>query len=288
VRAGCDLAVSTDLLLEGRHFFRGADPRRLGHKSLAVNLSDIAAMGATPRWATLAIALPQADKRWLAAFARGFIGLARRFDVDLVGGDTTRGPLAICVQILGEVPRGAALTRAGARPGDDVWLSGRTGEAALAVALRGGRLRLAPRLRAACERRLDLPEPRVALGLALRRVATAAIDVSDGLLADLGHIAERSAVSAVVESERVPQAPALRGCGPRTVADAALFGGGDDYELCFTAPPSSRLRVAGIARRLGLPLARIGRIESGHAGRVTVTRGGRAFAPPGRGFDHFG
>jgi thiamine-monophosphate kinase len=288
VRAGCELAVSTDLLLEGRHFFRGADPRRLGHKALAVNLSDMAAMGATPCWATLAIALPRADTRWLAAFARGFIGLARRFDVDLVGGDTTRGPLAICVQIMGEVPRGAALTRAGARPGDDVWLSGRTGEAALAVALRGGRLRLAPRLHAACERRLDLPEPRVALGLALRRVASAAIDVSDGLLADLGHIAERSAVSAVVECERVPRAPAVRGCDSQTVAEAALLGGGDDYELCFTAPPRSRLRVEGIARRLRLPLTRIGRIERGTAGKVTVTRGGRAFEPPGRGFDHFG
>src|SRR5262245_16812749 len=178
VRRGAELAVSADMLVSGRHFSPGVDPETLGHKALAVNLSDMAAMGATPRWATLCLALPRADARWLAAFARGFMRLARRHRVDLVGGDTTRGPLAISVQILGEVPAGTALRRDGARAGDDVWVSGVLGNAALALAAMKGRVRLGRRDRVLLEAKLDTPVPRVELGAALRGTARSAIDVS--------------------------------------------------------------------------------------------------------------
>ena len=222
-RRGQVLAISADMLVEGRHFFKGADPEALGHKTLAVNLSDLAAMGATPRWATLALALPKADARWLAAFSRGFMRLARAHDVDLIGGDTTRGPLNVCVQIMGEVPARQALRRDGARPGDDVWVSGTLGDAALAVAARQRKLKLTPpQLRAAAQR-LDRPTPRVALGTALRGIARSAIDVSDGLLGDLGHICERSAVAAVIERDVLPQSALMRAHAGHAVAQRALL-----------------------------------------------------------------
>ena len=206
---GCEVAVSVDMLVEGRHFVAGADPEALGHKTLAVNLSDLAAMGATPRWALLAGSLPDADPAWLQAFARGFLALADANGVDLVGGDTTRGPRNLCVTIIGEVPAGRALTRGHAKPGDDVWVSGTLGDAALAVAALAGRTTLAADALSECRRRLDRPEPRVALGLALRGVATAAIDLSDGLTGDLGHVLDRSHVGARVELAAVPRSPAL-------------------------------------------------------------------------------
>src|SRR5687768_11113079 len=216
VRAGMDLAVSVDLLIEGRHFFAKSDPVRLGHKALAVNLSDMAAMGAQPRWATLGIALPRADARWVGAFARGFFALAGRHRVDVIGGDTTRGPLAIAVQIMGEVPHGRALRRDGARAGDDVWVSGQLGGAALAVAAAKGELKVPAGERRALEQRLDAPVPRIALGIALCGIAHSAIDVSDGLLADLGHICERSQVRAVIEWESLPAAPFVRAQAQRS------------------------------------------------------------------------
>src|SRR5512145_817268 len=255
-RPGFELVMTTDMLVAGRHFHQGADAERLGHKALAVNLSDIAAMGAAPRWATLALALPRADARWLTAFSRGFMRLARRYGVDLIGGDTTRGPLNICVQVVGEVPRGRALRRDGARAGDDVWVSGTLGDAAAALAAR--RLRLAPRQRRALEARLDAPTPRIGLGIALRGVARSAIDVSDGLVADLGHICERSRVGAVVGLDRLPCSAIMKRHRHRTAARAAMLAGGDDYELCFTAGRTRRAAIAGIARRLGLRLTRIG------------------------------
>jgi thiamine-monophosphate kinase len=264
--AGTELAVSTDLLIEGRHFRRGADARKLGHKALAVNLSDMAAMGATPRWATLALSLPSADERWLAGFSRGFFALARRFGVDLVGGDTTRGPRSICVTILGEVPKGRALRRDGARPGDEIWVSGALGGAACGLAR--------PRDVAAA-RRLHLPEPRVALGRKLRGIATSAIDVSDGFAQDLGHILERSGVGGVVEYARLPR---FAGADARQV-----LAGGDDYELVFTA--RARASLEAIARSLKLKLTRVGRIVRGRGLRI-LDAGGRQMTAA-RGFDHF-
>jgi thiamine-monophosphate kinase len=271
--AGCELAVSTDLLLEGRHFAARAAPRLLGHKALAVNLSDMAAMGATPRWATLALALPEADAAWLAAFADGFYALAARFGVDLVGGDTTRGPLTLCVAILGEVPAGTALRRDGARPGDDVWVSGALGGAAYALEHPED---------AAAAKRLHEPEPRVALGERLRGLASAAIDVSDGFAQDLGHILARSAAGAVV---RYADLPKFR------IADAALerrcvLAGGDDYELAFTAPPAVRAAIEALATPLGVALSRVGAIEAGAPRLRLVDAQGRDMQP-GPGFDHF-
>jgi thiamine-monophosphate kinase len=287
-RPGHELVITADMLVAGRHFAADADPEKLGHKALAVNLSDIAAMGASPRWATLALALPRADARWLAAFSRGLMRLARCHGVDLVGGDTTRGPLTICVQVAGEVPSGRALRRDGARAGDDVWVSGTLGDAALALA--AGRLRLAPRERRALEARLDTPTPRIGLGIALRGVARSAIDVSDGLVADLGHICERSRVGAVVEMASIPVSAALKPHLDRPVARAALLSGGDDYELCFTAGRARREAVARLARGVGLRLSRIGRVTRPRRGAPPVTvldAGGRPVPLGQTGYKHF-
>lgn len=289
-RRGMDFAISTDMLVEGRHFFRGADPRELGHKALAVNLSDMAAMGATPRWATLSLALPRADARWLRGFSAGFMGLARAYDVDLIGGDTTRGPLNICVQIMGEVPAGKALRRDGARAGDDIWVSGTVGDAALGLAALAGRIRIPARELAQLKRRLHRPSPRVALGQALRGMAHGAIDVSDGLIADLGHICSASQVAAVVELARVPPSAVMRRHLDHPAASAARLAGGDDYELCFTAPPPRRASIEHAGTRLGLAVTRIGRITPRRArAHVTVLdNAGRLVRLPSRGFDHFG
>jgi len=287
-RRGMEVVITTDMLVAGRHFSPDADPRKLGHKALAVNLSDMAAMGATPRWATLAISLPRADARWLAAFSRGFMWLARRHSVDLVGGDTTRGPLNICVQVIGEAPRGRELRRDGARAGDDVWVSGVLGDAALALA--AGRVGLSPRERRALRLKLDAPTPRIELGIALRGTARSAIDVSDGLVADLGHICERSQVSAVVEFARIPASAAMTRRLDRPVARAALLAGGDDYELVFTAARARRTAIARLARRLRLKLTRIGKITRRKEGvpRVTVRdAAGRPIAIKRGGYEHF-
>lgn len=261
VSTGMELAVSADMLVEGRHFLPRADAALLGHKSLAVNLSDMAAMGAKPRWATLALSMPQASETWLGAFADGFMALARKHRVDLIGGDTTRGPLTICVQIMGEVPRGKALRRDGAKAGDDVWVSGRLGGAALALAVLQGHARIARRDLRLLEERLHAPTPRVALGIALRGIARSAIDVSDGLLADLGHICDRSRVSAVLEWEAIPATPFVRLQAQKTeLAARALLTGGDDYELCFTAPSRKRPAVLAAAKSARIEVTQVGRI----------------------------
>jgi len=285
------LAVAADMLVGGRHFFMDADPASVGHKALAVNLSDMAAMGAMPRWATLGIALPKADEHWVAAMARGFMACARRYGVELVGGDTTRGPHNLCVQIIGEVPARRALRRDGARPGDEIWVSGTLGDAALAVSARCGGTRLKPAERKAAQRRLDWPQPRVALGLALRGIARSAIDVSDGLIADLGHICERSKVAAAVELERLPCSALLRRRRGQPAALAALLGGGDDYELCFTAAPRRHADVLRAAVRTATPVTCIGRVlrAPGDAhGVVVMDRDGLPLRPARAGFDHFG
>jgi thiamine-monophosphate kinase len=291
VPSGMDLAVSTDMLVSGTHFLPDADARLVGHKTLAVNLSDMAAMGALPRWVTLSLSLPRADADWVRRFARGFMGLAEKHDVDLIGGDTTRGPLALCVQIMGLVPPGRALRRDGARVGDDVWVSGRVGEAALGLAVALGKLESATRGARQWRKRLDVPTPRVSLGLALRGVARSAIDVSDGLVADLGHICEQSDVDATLAFEDIP-GPVARGGRMTTsrLQNAVLYGG-DDYELCFTAPRARRTAVTEAGQRSDVAVTRIGAIVARRPGRARVT----VLLPDGRplkaaaegGYDHF-
>jgi thiamine-monophosphate kinase len=280
---GMELAVSTDMLVSGTHFFPDADPVLLGHKTLAVNISDLAAMGATPRWATLALSLPSVDEAWLEQFSRGFFALAEQHGVELIGGDTTRGPLNLSVTIMGEVPRGAALRRDGAKAGDDIWVSGALGEAAWALAHLQGRIALPPEVFGACAQRLHQPQPRVALGLALRGVAHSAIDVSDGLLADLGHILERSQVGAEINYAAIP-------CGTldsaEPIVQRCVLAGGDDYEICFTAPSAHREKIAAISASLAVPLTRIGSITAVHGCTVRAADGS-AMQIKEQGYDHF-
>jgi len=287
--AGNQLAASVDMLVSGRHFLADVEPEALGHKALAVNLSDMAAMGATPRWALLAGALPDANPQWLKGFARGFFALATAHGVDLVGGDTTRGPLNLCVTLLGEVPAGKALLRSGALAGDSIWLSGALGDASLALAHHAGRVVLSADEAAACWNALLRPAPRVALGIQLRGIASAAIDVSDGLVGDLGHVLEASKVGAVLELAAVPRSKALDrqlASSARDIALQCLLAGGDDYELCFTAAPSHDPRVVALATQLGLGLRRVGTITA-EPGLVIKGSSGRPLAPLPRAYDHF-
>ena len=287
--AGMEYVVSVDMLVEGRHFAAGADPRSLGHKTLAVNLSDLAAMGALPRFVLLAGALPASDPQWLAAFMRGFDALATQYDVELIGGDTTRGPRTLCVTAIGELPAGSALTRAGANPGDTLYVSGTLGDAALALAAAQKRVEVDDALRPALQRRLDAPEPRVALGVALRGIASAALDVSDGLTGDLGHILAASRVGATIDLAAIPCTDALRALahGPqRELALACLLAGGDDYELCFTATPAMQERVAALAQALRVPLTPIGAITA-EPGLAVRDEEGRQLPSLPRAFDHF-
>lgn len=287
---GHELVLAVDMMVEGRHFLPGADAEGLGHKILAVNLSDMAAMGAKPRWALLAGALPDSDEAWLAAFSRGLFALAEAHDVTLVGGDTTRGPRNLCLTIAGEVPAGTALRRSGARGGDDVWVSGTLGDAMLALAALQGRTTLANGSLARLRARLERPQPRVALGTALRGIASAMLDVSDGLTGDLGHILAASAVGASLDLARIPCAPELaqRLRGPeRDLALACLLAGGDDYELCFTAAPDRRDRVAVAGRAAGVAVTRIGVVVPRAAGFAVRDEQGDALGAMPRAFDHF-
>ncbi len=282
---GLQLAISTDMLVEGRHFLAGADPALLGHKCLAVNLSDLAAMGARPLAFTLALALPAPDEAWLAPFAHGLLALADLHGCELVGGDTTKGPLTVSITVFGEVPPEQALRRAAARAGDDIWVSGSLGEARLALAGLRGELALEPQELAAALPRLHAPSPRVALGLALRGVANAAIDVSDGLAGDLGHILEQSGVGALVDVDTLPAGPVLAEQSP-ALQRAYCLAGGDDYELCFTAAPERREAVLAAARDAAMPVTRIGAIEAAPGLRL-VDAAGRPYQLPMNSFDHF-
>jgi thiamine-monophosphate kinase len=284
---GMLLAVSTDMLTAGIHFFPDAEPGKLGHKALAVNLSDLAAMGAGPRWATLALALPEADERWIAAFAQGFFRLASRWGTELIGGDTTRGPLAMSVTVMGEVPAGLALRRDAALAGDDIWLSGATGEAALALAHLKGRVKLEGAALEACLARLHAPEPRVDLGVRLRGLARSAIDVSDGLLADLGHILEASRVGADLARDKLPLARAIAECPDRALAEDCLLAGGDDYELLFTASKLKRAQIEAVGRDLEIPLALVGVVVPGDPAVRLRDAKGKLVSSPRKGFDHF-
>ncbi|OGT84934.1 MAG: thiamine-phosphate kinase [Gammaproteobacteria bacterium RIFCSPLOWO2_02_FULL_61_13] len=265
VPAGHELVVSTDTLINDVHFPAATLPADIGFKSMAVNLSDMAAMGAEPRWATLALTLPAAEPGFLEPFCAGFAESAQAHNVALVGGDLTRGPLSVTVQIMGTVPAGSALLRSGARPGDQIWVTGELGSAALGLAvLQGRHAGNAPGLDA-CVRRLNRPAPCVQVGLLLRGVATAAIDISDGLLTDLGHVLRASGVGARVELSSIPMGVALSALPDASARWQYALGGGDDYELCYTVASGE---AAGLASRLkasGCHASHIGSVTAGDA-----------------------
>lgn len=285
---GMQTAASTDLLIEGRHFFPDAEPRSLGHKALAVNLSDLAAMGASPVACLLGLSLPEARPDWLEAFADGFYALADAAGCPLVGGDTTRSPagIVISVTVLGQVPAGKALRRDAAREGDDIWVSGTLGAADVALRLLTGELPPDPALLAATRAALEHPEPPLALGAALAGVAHAALDISDGLLQDLGHILHASACGARLEYPALPVAGALAGL-PAGLQRQAVLGGGDVYQLCFTAAAHRRDEILALARRHGSRVSRVGCITAQQGGLQVLDEAGRPITPLPAGFDHF-
>ena len=281
---GRELALTADTLVSGVHFFPGCDPEALGHKALAVNLSDLAAMGAEPAWISLGLTLPTPDRAWLQGFSRGLGGLVRRYGLQLVGGDTTRGPLTVGVQAIGFCPPGQAMTRAGARPGDRVLVSGTLGDAGLALQAAAG-TSLAPAARALVQARLERPSPRVELGLALRGLASAAVDISDGLAADLGHVLAASGVGARLELQRLPLSEPVR----RWVKDGGDWrlplAAGDDYELCLCVPPERESAALKLGRQLGCDLTPVGVIETVPGLRCILPDGGELAVPTG--YDHF-
>ncbi|MDR6887676.1 MULTISPECIES: thiamine-phosphate kinase [Variovorax] len=285
---GMQLAVSSDMLVEGRHFLSTVDAARLGHKALAVNLSDLAACGAKPLAFTLALSLPGVDEHWLEGFSRGLFALADAHGCELVGGDTTRGPLNICITVFGEVPAGAALLRSGARAGDDIWVSGTLGDARLALEVFRGSLALPADVFAQARMRMEQPTPRVALGQALRGTASAAVDVSDGLVGDLGHILASSRVGATLDADAATStvaAASTPGLSIETLRTCALSGG-DDYELVFTAAPSARAAVEQAGKESFTRVTRIGRIDA-EAGLRIVDASGSPVAQRFGSFDHF-
>jgi thiamine-monophosphate kinase len=284
---GMQTAISTDLLIEGRHFFAGADPRMLGHKCLAVNLSDLAAMGAKPVGFTLALSLPGADPDWLEAFSNGMFALADQHDCELIGGDTTRGPLAVCITVFGEIAPGHALRRDAARAGHDIRVSGTLGDARLALAGYWKEIALAPEALALAAPRMHLPTPRVELGRALAAlpIAHAALDISDGLIGDLQHILDASKVGATLDLDALPAGPAL---AQQSLALRRRFtlAGGDDYALCFTAPAAQRAGVLAAAGAAGTPVTRVGTIDAAPGLRL-VDAAGKALQMDVQGWDHF-
>jgi len=284
---GQQAVVSTDMLVEGRHFLVGADPEALGWKTLAVNLSDIAAMGARARWALLSLALPSADEGWIEAFATGLKAGAEHHGIDLIGGDTTSGPLTLNITIIGEVATGTAVTRAGARIGDDLWVSGQPGRAALALWHLRDALPLRETALADCLQALHRPQPRTRLGLALNGAASAMLDVSDGLLGDLGHILDASQVGAEIDAAALPLAVLTAACDDPALARKACLQGGDDYELLFTAPAARRAGIDALARASDTPVHRIGRIVAATGGLSLRHPDGHREPLSAKGFDHF-
>jgi thiamine-monophosphate kinase len=286
---GRQLAISTDLLVEGRHFLSTVAPQRLGHKALAVNLSDLAACGARPLAFTLALSMPRVDEAFLAGFSTGLLALARAHECELIGGDTTAGPLTLCLTVFGEVPAGQALLRSGARVGDEVWVShpegGGIGDARLALEVFRGHATLPGDALEAVRQRMEQPQPRIALGLALRGIAHSAIDLSDGLAGDLGHVLRRSSVGATLQMSALPRSPALA-AQPDALQRECLLAGGDDYELLFTAAPGRGAEVAAAARGAGVACARIGYIDAEPGLRV-VDPQGRPLEHAVQSFDHF-
>ncbi len=284
--ADAELAASVDTLVAGRHFPEGSEARSIGHRAMAVNLSDLAAMGARPAWAMLALTLPSAEPRWLEDFARGLDDLARMHDVALVGGDTTAGPLSVTVQIMGHVPRGTALRRAGAREGDVLAVSGTIGDAGAGLALEMGALETDDAASASeLRRRFGYPTPRVELGVAARGIATAAMDLSDGLAGDVPKLAAASALAAHVDVDRLPLSRALLSAAGADRARDFALGGGDDYELLFAVPPSRFEALAARAAELNLTLTAIGELRRGNG--VQWALKGRQYVPTARGYSHF-
>jgi thiamine-monophosphate kinase len=285
--AGDQLVAAVDTILEGRHFLPGTDPKSIGHRALAVNLSDMAAMGATPAWVTLALSMPSVDTTWLEGFAAGLLDLADAHRVTLVGGDTTRGPLTVSVQILGVVPRGTALQRSGAQAGDLIVVTGSLGDAgaglAYSTSMPASVLDEAARSLVA---RFEYPTPRVAMGIAARGIASAAMDLSDGLVGDLPKLAQASGLGAVVAIEKLPLSAALRAAANAEQARDWALCAGDDYELLFTVAASHYVALQAAAQRLNLTLSIIGEMRA--AAGISWLLDGVAFAPHSRGFDHFG
>jgi thiamine-monophosphate kinase len=281
-----DLAVTVDTLVAGVHFPDGTAPSVLGYRLLAVNLSDLAAMGATPRWCTLALTLPKAEELWLDGFSRGLFELAERYGVSVVGGNLSRGPLTLTAQLMGTVERAKMLTRGGGHVGDDIYVTGTLGDSAAGIALILERS-TAPQgsAAAALKERFYRPVPRVGAGLVLGPLATAAIDVSDGLLADLGHVCKASGCGAAIDVEHIPLSAELLSLFPPQEALSHALGGGDDYELLFTAPPSRAEEVETALEAAGTPVRRIGQLVAGQT--VVCRRDGEPFTPAARGFRHF-
>lgn len=290
---GMQLAISTDMLVQGRHFFADVDPRTLGHKALAVNLSDLAASGAQPLAFSLALALPQVDEAWLQGFSQGLFALADLHGCELIGGDTTQGPLNICITVFGEVPAGQALLRSGAQAGDDLYVSGNLGDARLALEALLGHITLPADALAQARQRLECPSPRVALGTALRGIATSALDVSDGLLGDLGHILQASGVGADIDlakaTKLIANSALWSSANPlfdQKLLQQCTLAGGDDYELCFTAPVHARAAVQAAATAAHTPVHRIGCTTASPGLRVLGAHG-QPLAQDWKSFDHF-
>lgn len=296
--AGMQLAISSDMLVEGRHFLSTVDPFTLGHKALAVNLSDLAACGAKPLAFMLALSMPRAEEAWLEPFSRGLFALADAHGCELVGGDTTQGPLNICITVFGEVPKGQALLRSGAKAGDDIYVSGQLGDARLALEAFRGTFALPAEVFEATRARMEQPTPRVALGQAVRGCATAAVDVSDGLLGDLGHVLKASGVGASIDTAvaidlmaaGAPMATVRASNGAPLLSPERqleyVLAGGDDYELVFTAPVAARTAVEAASQQAGTPVARIGRIEAQAGVRLLDARG-QVLDKRYASFDHF-
>jgi thiamine-monophosphate kinase len=280
------IAVTVDTLVAGRHFPDGTAPHLLGHRLMAVNLSDLAAMGAQPRWCTLALTMPKAEEAWLEGFSRGLFELADRFGVSLVGGNLSRGPLTLTLQLIGSMQQAHMLTRGGGHIGDDIYVTGTLGDSSGGITLITERT-AAPHgsAAAALKDRYYRPEPRVGAGLALGSLATAAIDISDGLLADLGHICKASGCGATIDVEHVPLSAELLSLFPPQEALAHALGGGDDYELCFSAPPSRAEEIETALEAAGTPVRRIGQLVAGQT--VVCRRDGEPFTPTVRGYRHF-
>ena len=292
-RPGMQLAISSDMLVEGRHFFADVAPEALGHKALAVNLSDLAACGARPLAFTLALALPRVDEAWLAGFSKGLLALADAHGCELVGGDTTQGPLNICITVFGEVPAGQTLLRSGARAGDDIYVSGTLGDARLALEALLGHIHLPDELLAQARQRLERPTPRVALGLALRGIASSAMDVSDGLLGDFGHILKASGVGASIRTDETIKLIAAgafpssaTGQFDQKLLQQCTLAGGDDYELLFTAPPQHRAAVAAAAAQSQTAVTCIGQVQA-EPGLRLVDSQGQPVEHRFASFDHF-